>query len=83
MPKRLGTPGTLMRRCAPSIGWRALSRRARLVGHRQVVGLPDLTEMTVQSADGRNLPLQVDGDYLGDVAEARYSILPNALTVVS
>ena len=79
--------GAVLRRATllgmPSIGWRALSRRARLVGHRQVTGLPDLTEMTVQSADGRSLPLQVDGDYLGDVAEARYSILPDALTVVA
>jgi diacylglycerol kinase family enzyme len=42
-----------------------------------------MTELTVRSADGRPLPLQVDGDYLGQVQEARYSILPNALTVVS
>ena len=37
----------------------------------------------MRSADGRPLPLQVDGDYLGEVAEARYSIRPRALTVVS
>ena len=37
----------------------------------------------MRSADGRPLPLQVDGDYLGDVSEARYSILPRALNVVS
>jgi diacylglycerol kinase family enzyme len=67
----------------PSIGWRALSRRARVVRHRQVTGLPGLTEMTVHSSDGRPLPLQVDGDYLGHVAEARYSILPDALNVVA
>ena len=30
----------------------------------------------------RSLPLQADGDYLGEVDEARYSILPGALTVV-
>ena len=40
-------------------------------------------ELTVRSADGRPLPLQVDGDYLGEVAEARYSILPRALNVVA
>jgi diacylglycerol kinase family enzyme len=67
----------------PFIAWRALSRRARVAGHRQVTGLPQMTELTVRSADGRPLPLQVDGDYLGQVQEARYSILPNALTVVS
>ena len=37
----------------------------------------------MQSADGRPLPLQVDGDYIGEVDEARYSILPRALHVVS
>ena len=60
----------------PFIAWRALSPRARVVRHRQVTGLPGVTELTVRSADGRPLPLQVDGDYLGEVAEARYSILP-------
>jgi diacylglycerol kinase family enzyme len=39
--------------------------------------------MTVRSADGRALPLQVDGDYLGEVTEARYSVLPQALNIVS
>jgi len=66
----------------PTIGWRALSRRARVVRHRQVTGVSELTELTVRTADGRPLPLQVDGDYLGDVAEARYSILPACLNIV-
>jgi diacylglycerol kinase family enzyme len=67
----------------PFLGWRALSRRAQLADHRQVTGLDELTELTVHSADGRALPLQADGDYLGEVAEARYSILPRALKVVA
>jgi diacylglycerol kinase family enzyme len=67
----------------PFIAWRALSRRARFVHHRQVTGLSGVTELTVRSADDRPLPLQVDGDYVGDVAEAHYSILPDALTIVS
>ncbi len=67
----------------PFIAWRALSPRARVAGHRQVSGLREISEMTVRSADERLLPLQVDGDYLGEVAEARYSILPEALNVVS
>ena len=33
--------------------------------------------------DGRELPLQVDGDYVGEVVEAKYSILPRALNVVA
>ncbi len=67
----------------PFIAWRAFSPRARVAAHRQVSGLRDLNEMTVRSADGRTLPLQVDGDYLGEVTEARYSIVPGALNVVS
>lgn len=66
----------------PSIAWRAFSPRARVAGNRQVSGLPSFSEMTVRSADGRPLPLQVDGDYLGMVDEARYSVLPEALNVV-
>jgi diacylglycerol kinase family enzyme len=67
----------------PFIAWRAFSRRARVTRHRQVTGLEDLSELTVRSADGRPLPLQVDGDYIGEVQEARYSILPAALNVIS
>jgi diacylglycerol kinase family enzyme len=67
----------------PLIGWRALSSRASVGGHRQVTEISGLRELTVRTADERGLPLQVDGDYLGDVAEARYSILADGLTVVS
>ncbi len=67
----------------PSIAWRAFSRHARIARHRHVSSFPALTELTVQSADGRPLPLQVDGDYIGEVAKARYSIMPRALHVVS
>jgi len=67
----------------PFITWRAFSSRARVTGHRQVSGLQDVHELTVSSADGRPLPLQVDGDYLGEVDQARYSIKPRALTVVA
>jgi diacylglycerol kinase family enzyme len=67
----------------PFIAWRAFSRRARLSRHRQITVLSPTTELTVRSADDRPLPLQVDGDYLGDVSEARYSIMPRALSVVA
>ncbi|HYM55572.1 MAG TPA: diacylglycerol kinase family protein [Solirubrobacteraceae bacterium] len=67
----------------PFIAWRAFSRRARVARHRQVTGLADMSELTVRSADGRPLPLQVDGDYIGQVHEASYSILPQALNVIS
>ena len=61
------------------------SRAARASpGHRQVTELRRrAATMVVRSADGRPLPLQVDGDYLGEVTEARYSIMPGALNVVA
>jgi diacylglycerol kinase family enzyme len=67
----------------PSIGVRAFSRRARVTGHRQITGLNEMTELMVRSSDERLLPLQVDGDYLGEVREARYWLMPRALHVVA
>lgn len=67
----------------PSIAYRAFSRRARLARHRQVTPLAETLELTVRSSDEQPLPLQVDGDYLGEVMEARYSVLPCELNVVS
>jgi diacylglycerol kinase family enzyme len=79
--------GGVLHRATPltgaSIAWRALSSHARVVKNRQITGLSDATGMTVTSADERPLPLQVDGDYLGEVSEARFSLLPEALKVVS
>jgi diacylglycerol kinase family enzyme len=67
----------------PSIAYRAFSRRARVARHRQVTALGEAVELTVRTNDGQPLPLQVDGDYLGDVMEARYSVLRGELSVVS
>ncbi len=78
--------GCVLRRATPLsmpfIGWRALSRRASVERHRQVSGFGAVSELTVATSDGRPLPLQVDGDFLGEVDEARYSILPRSLNVV-
>jgi diacylglycerol kinase family enzyme len=67
----------------PFIAWRALSPAAEVTSHRQVTGLTGLTELSVRSADSRALPLEVDGDYVGEVAQASYSVRPRALTVIS
>jgi diacylglycerol kinase family enzyme len=67
----------------PSIAYRALSKRASVARHRQVTPLREAAELTVRSADGQPLPLQVDGDFIGEVTEARYSVLPRELSVVS
>jgi diacylglycerol kinase family enzyme len=79
--------GAVLSRATPltmsSIALRALSTRASVVGNRQITGLQGLSELTVRSVDERPLPLQVDGDFLGEVHEARYSIKPCALSVVA
>jgi len=67
----------------PTVIVRAFSGRARIVRHRQVTGFTGARDVTVRSADGRPVPLQVDGDYIGDVVEARYGVAPRALSVVS
>jgi diacylglycerol kinase family enzyme len=67
----------------PFVAWRALSGKAEIVSHRQITGIDELTEMTVSTTDGRPLPLQVDGDFVGEVDEARYSMQPRALRVIS
>jgi diacylglycerol kinase family enzyme len=67
----------------PTLAWRAFSGHARVLAHRQVTGFEGLRELVVASSDGRELPLQVDGDYAGHVSEARYSIRPQALKVIA
>jgi diacylglycerol kinase family enzyme len=66
----------------PGIVWRAFTG-ARMVRHRAVTGFSGLDGLTCTSADGRPVALQVDGDFIGEVTEAEFSIRPLALTVVS
>jgi len=75
----LRTTPTIM----PTIIWRAFSRRARVSGHRAVTGFTGVDELTVRSTDGRPVPLQVDGDHVGDITEASYGIAPHALPIVA
>ncbi len=79
--------GAVLHRASPltfaSFTARALTARASVIGNRRITGLERFAELTVRSADDRLLPLQVDGDFLGEVHEARYSLKPRALTVVA
>ena len=68
---------------APTLLARAALGRRGVGGHRQVASFANVTSMTVSSASGRPLPLQVDGDHIGDVTEARFTIRPGVLTVVA
>ena len=67
----------------PTIAARALVRRLLDLGHRRIAHFEAVRRATVRSVDERELPLQVDGDYLGTVAEARYTVRPGALPVLS
>jgi diacylglycerol kinase family enzyme len=67
----------------PTVIWRAFSRRAQVTRHRQIEAFGPVTSFSARSADGRPLPLQVDGDYIGEVEVADYTVQPGALTVVA
>jgi diacylglycerol kinase family enzyme len=67
----------------PTVIWRIFSRRARIVRHRAITGFSGLTELVVRSDDERELPVEVDGDFIGTVPEAVFGLERGALTVVS
>jgi diacylglycerol kinase family enzyme len=67
----------------PTLAWRAVSRRAEVTRSRKVRGFERLTHLHVRSLDERPLPLQVDGDYIGEIEEAELGVLAGALRVVS
>jgi diacylglycerol kinase family enzyme len=67
----------------PTIIWRALSRRARLARHRQVEPFAGIQSLRVKSLDGRPLPLQVDGDYIGEADEAEFAVEPRGIAVIA
>jgi diacylglycerol kinase family enzyme len=71
------------------IAARVLSKRMRVAKHRQVDTFDGVREATVRSistGEGGNvrpLPVQVDGDYIGEYTEMRFSVAPRALTLVA
>ncbi len=79
--------GVVLERAAavdvPTVMFRALSKRAKVARHRRVTPFPGFSAMRVRSADGRQVPVQVDGDYVGAFDEAEFRIRPRALRVVA
>jgi diacylglycerol kinase family enzyme len=67
----------------PTVLWRALSRRARIVRHRRVEHFEGVDRVLIRTDDERPIPLQVDGDHIGEVEAAEFGIRPQALRVVS
>lgn len=67
----------------PTLVWRGLANRPRFVRHRQVHAFAGLERLRIRSVDERPLPLQVDGDYIGEAHEAEFGVLPRSLLVVA
>ena len=67
----------------PTIIARALSRNLRVSRHRHVHSFSGAQRLVVRSRDERPLPLQVDGDYIGESDEAVFVVRPNGIAVVS
>ena len=67
----------------PSIAGRLLSSKRSVVGQRQILAFSGVDGLRCVSADGRTIPLHVDGDHVGDVTEAVFEIRPGALGVVA
>lgn len=67
----------------PTIAARAFLPNAHVAKHRRVTAFEAVHALTVRSADARPLPLQVDGDFVGSVTEARFTVRPGGLAVIS
>jgi diacylglycerol kinase family enzyme len=67
----------------PTVMLRSLSKRLKVEDHRRVTAFRGVQRIVVRSADGRDVPVQVDGDYVGAYERAEFSIRPRALRVVS
>ena len=66
----------------PTIARRLLSTRASVGRHRRVDAFDGLDGLRVRSVDDRPVPVQVDGDYIGELEEAVFSVLPGGLQVL-
>jgi diacylglycerol kinase family enzyme len=68
----------------PTLVARIFSGRSEtLLRHRQVTDFDPVEGVTVSTADGRPLPVEVDGDFIGDFEQVRYEIAPRSLAVVA
>ena len=55
----------------------------KVTAHRRVSSWAGLDGLEISSIDGRPVHLQVDGDHIGEVTEARFSVTPGGLAVVA
>ena len=67
----------------PTVALRALSTHMQMSGHRQVHEFSAQKSLQIRSLDDRELPIQVDGDYIGTALECDFSVVPAGLTIVA
>jgi diacylglycerol kinase family enzyme len=67
----------------PTVTFRALSGAARIAEHKRIDAFGAFGEAVARSLDDRPIPIQVDGDHIDDVTEARFSIAAGALRVIA
>jgi len=67
----------------PAVLVRALSEQLAITGHRRVEGFSGARELTVRAAGSHALPIQVDGDMIGESTVARFTVEPRALGVIA
>jgi diacylglycerol kinase family enzyme len=67
----------------PTVTVRALSGAARIAGHKRVDAFGAFDEAIVRSLDDRKIPIQVDGDHIDDVTEARFGVAAGAIKIIA
>jgi diacylglycerol kinase family enzyme len=67
----------------PTFMLRLLSSRRSVVGHPQVHHVAGIGGLRCTAVEGREIPLHVDGDHVGDFTEVVFGIRPAALLVVA
>jgi diacylglycerol kinase family enzyme len=79
--------GVILKRTSPleipTIAFRMLATEGGVSRHRQVASFRNVDSLRINPVGDTRLPIQVDGDYIGEADEALFSISPRALTVVS
>jgi diacylglycerol kinase family enzyme len=68
---------------APGVLRQLFSRSGRLAYHRRARSFTQVQHARIVSLDGRPLPMEVDGDYIGTAPEFVYEAAPGALTVLA
>ncbi|MFL5884187.1 MAG: diacylglycerol/lipid kinase family protein, partial [Thermoleophilaceae bacterium] len=59
------------------------ARSSAVLGHRQIEGFKEQRRFRVERAGDRALPVEVDGDYMGEFDDVEYGIAPRSLRVVA